>query len=210
MTALAPPMASPNTLKRAYSEVDFDDGPLDSQRSSSQARQGITQPSAPSNTSHGDYRLPPSTPGRSRANSPARNPPGSTAGDVPSALRSTPTAPTESAPKKRKLTFAEKETKRIEKEAKDRHKAEEKARKELEKQEKELERRRKEEETKEEKRRKEEERDEKRRAKEAEKQLKEEEKKQKEVEKKAKEDEKHKKDKVSMPLAHFSEASIMS
>ena len=100
------------------------------------------------------------------------------------------------ATKKRKLTFAEKEVKRVEKQCKEQQKAEDRARKEEEKRSKEEARRAREEETREERRRKEEEKEQKRKIKEAEKQLKEEERRRKEAEKKAREDEKAKKDKV--------------
>ena len=100
------------------------------------------------------------------------------------------------APKRQKLTFAEKEVKRIEKQYKEQQKAEDRARKEEEKQAKEEARRAREEETREERKRKEEEKGQKRRIREAEKQLKEEERRRKEVEKKISEDEKAKKEKV--------------
>ncbi|KAA6413209.1 MAG: hypothetical protein FRX48_02953 [Lasallia pustulata] len=196
-------MASPKPLKRPYSEVDLDDDRQAPQGSPSPARGDPKQLLLPPNIHSGDCSLLSSTPDRSRAISPAANTPGSTAGDRPSTLQSGPVSFTHSAPKKQKLTFAEKESRRLEKEAKDRLKAEEKTRKEAEKQEKEAERRKREEEIKEQKRRKEEEKDEKRRAKEAEKQLKEEEKKQKDAEKKAKEVEKHKKDKSQLRLNAF-------
>lgn len=197
MTTLALPMASPYKLKRLYSEVEFDDGRQDPQGSLSPSRQDSKQPLAQSNMQSGNSILLPSISGRSRASSPGRDTPGSTVVDGLSTIQSAPIISTESAPKKRKLNFAEKESKRLEKEAKDRLKAEERARREAEKQEKEVEKRKKEDEIKEQKRKKEEEKEEKRSAKEAEKQLKEEERAQKEAEKKAKEDEKGKKDKVS-------------
>ena len=196
MTTLTLSMASPKPFKRPYSEVDLDDDRQAPQGSPSPARGDSKQLLLPPNIHSGDCSLLPSTPDRSMANPPTANTPGSTAGDRPSTLQPGPVSFTDSAPKKRKLTVAEKESRRLEKEAKDRLKAEEKARKEAEKQEKEAEKRKKEEEIKEQKRRKEEEKGEKRRAKEAEKQLREEEKKQKDAEKKAKEVEKHKKDKV--------------
>ena len=100
------------------------------------------------------------------------------------------------APKRRKLTFGEKEVKRIEKQYKEQQKAEDRARKEGEKQAKEEARRAKEEEIREERKRKEEEKGQKRRIREAEKQIKEEERRRKEAEKKVSEDEKAKKEKV--------------
>lgn len=91
--------------------------------------------------------------------------------------------------KRRKLTFAEKESLMIEREVKDKQKAEEKARKDDEKRSKEEQKKRKEEEARDERRKKEEEREEKKRIKELEKSVKEE-------EKRRKEDEKTKKEKV--------------
>lgn len=93
--------------------------------------------------------------------------------------------------KRRKLTFAEKESLKVEKELKDKLKAEEKAKREDEKRVKDEEKKRKEEEVREERRKKEEEREEKKRIKELEKSSKEE-------EKRRKEDEKAKKEKVRM------------
>ncbi len=93
--------------------------------------------------------------------------------------------------KRRKLTFAEKESLMIERELKDKQKAEEKARKDDEKRVKEEQKKQKEEEARDERRKKEEEREEKKRIKELEKSVKEE-------EKRKKEDEKAKKEKVRM------------
>lgn len=84
-----------------------------------------------------------------------------------------------SPPKRRKLTFAEKEVLRIEKQYKDQQKADERARKE------------------EERRVKEQEREEKKRLRDAEKQAREEEKQKRDAERRAKEEEKAKKEKVS-------------
>lgn len=99
-------------------------------------------------------------------------------------------------PKRRKLTFAEKEVLRIEKQFKDQQKADEKARREEERRIKEEERRTKEEDIKEAKRKREEEREQKKRLRDAEKQARDEEKRKRDAEKKAKEDEKAKKEKV--------------
>jgi len=93
--------------------------------------------------------------------------------------------------KRRKLSFAEKESLKVEKELKEKQKAEEKAKKEDEKRVKDEEKKRKEEEVREERRKKEEEREEKKRIKELETSAKEE-------EKRRKEDEKAKKEKVRM------------
>lgn len=123
--------------------------------------------------------------------------------------------------KKAKLTFAEKETKRIEKEFKDQQKAEERARKEAERAahaeekarkeaEKEAERAahaeekaRKEAEKEAERRRKEEEREAKRAAQEAEKAAKEEKRRKKEEEKQKADEEKRKKERSQMKLGNF-------
>lgn len=91
-----------------------------------------------------------------------------------------------SPPKRRKLTFAEKEVLRIEKQYKDQQKADERARKEEGKRVKE-----------EERRVKEQEREEKKRLRDAEKQAREEEKQKRDAERRAKEEEKAKKEKVS-------------
>jgi chromatin assembly factor 1 subunit A len=124
-------------------------------------------------------------------------------------------------PKKAKLTFAEKEAKRIEKEFKDQQRAEEKARKEAERAahaeekarkeaEKEAERAahaeekaRKEAEKEAERKRKEEEREAKRAAQEAEKAAKEEKRRKKEEEKQKAEEEKRKKERSQMKLGNF-------
>ncbi len=95
-------------------------------------------------------------------------------------------------PKKQKLTFQEREMKRINKEIKDRERAEEKARKEAEKQAHAEDRARKEAEKEAERKRKEAEKEEKRAAQEAEKAAKEEKKRQKEEEKRQKEEQKRK------------------
>ncbi|MCJ1473589.1 hypothetical protein MMC13_002240 [Lambiella insularis] len=99
-------------------------------------------------------------------------------------------------PKRRKLTFAEKEVQRLEKQIKDQQKAEEKARKDEE-------RRLKEEEMKEAKRRRDEEREEKRKLREVEKQFRDEEKKKRDVERQAKENEKLRKEKSQLRLNSF-------
>lgn len=97
-----------------------------------------------------------------------------------------------SAQKKRKLSPASKEAKRIEKEAKEKQKLEEKAKKDEEKAKKEEERRQKEEERK----KRDAEREEERKKKEEKKKLKEEERLAKEEERKKKEEEKMKKERV--------------
>ncbi|KAJ9246534.1 hypothetical protein DTO207G8_8862 [Paecilomyces variotii] len=105
-----------------------------------------------------------------------------------------------SAQKKRKLSPASKEAKRIEKEAKEKQKLEEKAKKEEEKRQKE-----------EEKKKRDAEREEERKKKEEKKKLKEEERLAKEEEKKKKEEEKMKKEKSQMRLnAFFAKPSATS
>ncbi|KAI9830341.1 MAG: hypothetical protein M1819_005722 [Sarea resinae] len=107
------------------------------------------------------------------------------------------------ATKRRKLTFAEKEEKRLEKEIRDMEKAELKAKKDEEKRLKEEEKRKKEDEREEEKRRREEEKEEKKKAREEDKRKKEEEKRAKELEKQKREEEKAKKDKSQLRLNSF-------
>lgn len=123
----------------------------------------------------------------SRLTSPPLSSNGSNIGDTAVLPTQTQQAtPTQSA-KRRKLTFAEKESMKIEKELREKQKAEEKAKKDEEKRVKEEERKRKEEEGREEKRKREEEKEEKKRIKELEKSAKEEEKRRKEGEKVKKE-----------------------
>ena len=186
MTTLAPPMASPNALKRSSEEAGLD--------VTATGQHGIVDFTS--------SQLPRAEPGSYQEDDSgalaARSSRASslTASNTDSLLREVsipPTAPNQPAtspPKRRKLTFAEKESKRLEKEAKDLKKAQEKAKKDEEK-------RLKDEEAKEQKRKKEEEKDERRKIREAEKQVKEEERKRKEAERKAREEEKTKKDKVS-------------
>jgi len=105
--------------------------------------------------------------------------------------------------KKAKLTFAEKEAKRIEKEFKDQQKAEDKARKEAERAAHAEERARKEAEREADRKRREEEREAKRAVQEAEKAAKEEKKRKKEEEKLKAEEEKRKKERSQMTLGNF-------
>lgn len=135
--------------------------------------------------------IPPAGSESSRLTSPAPSSNGSVIGDTP-ALSTLSAQPIISTPaKKRKLTFAEKEAKKVEKELKDKRKAEEKARKDEGKRMNEEEKKRKEDEVKEEKRKREEEKEMKKRTKELEKAAKDE-------DKKRKEEEKAKKEKVRM------------
>ncbi len=139
----------------------------------------------------------------SRLTSPALSTSGFDIGDTSTppvqAQQSTPTQPA----KRRKLTFAEKESMKIEKELREKQKAEQKAKKEDEKRTKEEEKKRREEEAKEEKRKKEEEREEKRRIKELEKAT-------KDDEKRRKEEEKAKKEKVNAPRIDMINLADMS
>jgi chromatin assembly factor 1 subunit A len=105
--------------------------------------------------------------------------------------------------KKAKLTFAEKEARRIEKEFKDQQKAEEKARKEAERAAHAEEKARKEAEKEAERKKKDEEREAKRAAQEAEKAAKEEKRRKKEEEKLKVEEEKRKKERSQMRLGNF-------
>ncbi|PMD29604.1 hypothetical protein L207DRAFT_445247 [Hyaloscypha variabilis F] len=105
--------------------------------------------------------------------------------------------------KKAKLTFAEKEARRIEKEFKDQQRAEDKARKEAERAAHAEEKARKEAEKEAERKRKDEEREAKRAAQEAEKAAKEEKRRKKEEEKQKAEEEKRKKERSQMKLGNF-------
>jgi chromatin assembly factor 1 subunit A len=106
-------------------------------------------------------------------------------------------------PKKAKLTFAEKEARRIEKEFKDQQKAEEKARKEAERQAHAEEKARKEAEKEADRKKKEAEREERRVAQEAEKAAKEEKRRKREEEKQRAEEERRKKERSQMKLGNF-------
>ena len=191
MSTLTLGMASPNALKRTYAEAGLDHPTYD--QSSPVNFQSLAAPptfaSSHGCTSSQDPLAPqqPSTPEGFD----------SAGGNIPSGTA--PTDPPEPPVKKAKLTFAEKEVKRIEKEFKDRQKAEEKAKREEEKTKKEEERQRKEAEKakrEEDKRAKDAEREEKRRVKEEQARMRQEEKKQKEDERQKKEEEKNKKARV--------------
>ena len=172
-------MASPNSLKRTYEEAE-----LEPERSAYCSDHQQPAPTPPEPTT---INLPLSIP----HSSPSAGPP-TVGGDICNTFG----APVDSAPKKTKLTFAEKESKRVEKEVKDRQKAEERAKKEDERLKREKERAEREEERLkkvEEKRVKDEE---KRKAKEERDRLKEEEKAKKDEEKQKKEEEKNKKARV--------------
>ena len=175
------PMASPTSLKRTSGDagLDFTAGlctPTDTGNNYQ-----TTQTPSGDILSGGSPPLPSSNPSQPNVRGPG--PDISTYTDT--ALRdntaaSTPAGP---APKRRKLTVAEKEVKRLEKGARKKQKAEERAKKDEEKAIKD-----------EEKRLKDLEKEDKQKAKEVEKQAKEAEKKRKEAERRLKEEEKQKKD----------------
>ena len=196
MSTLTLGMASPNALKRTYAEAGLDHPTYDQ---SSQAHfQSLATPSAFESSQSCTSSQNPLAPQHSSTASEGFN---SADADIPP--ENTPIATSEPAVKKAKLTFAEKEVKRIEKELKDRQKAEERAKREEEKAKKEEERVRKEAEKEAEKARREEdrrakdaEREEKRRVKEEQARMRQEDKKQKEDERQKKEEEKNKKARV--------------
>ena len=181
-------MPSPMSFERTYDPTDSTSSKRDID-----AVSGSPQKSGDVHYEHDHSTLPPGSRGssplssiatgpKSMSNSPARpaTRPQSSAGEPP--------------PKRRKLTFAERETLRIEKQFKDLQKAEEKASREAEKSQKE-EQKRVENENKEEKRRiQEEEKERKRKLKEAEKVEKEENKRRREAEKAEKDESKRKKE----------------
>ena len=195
-TTLTLGMASSNALKRTYAEAGLDHPTYD--QSSPAHFQDVATPPAFASTQSCTSSQNPLAPQHS----------GTAFGDFNSAggiihPENPPTATSEPLVKKAKLTFAEKEVKRIEKEFKDRQKAEEKTKREEEKAKKEEERVRKEAEKEAEKARREEdkrakdaEREEKRRFKEEQARIRQEEKKQKEDERQKKEEEKNKKARV--------------
>ena len=189
-------MASPNALKRTYAEAGLDHPTYDP--SSPVHFQSVVTPPAFGSTQSCTSNQIPLDPQHSSTASTGFT----SAGEI-IPPENAPAATSEPAVKKAKLTFAEKEVKRIEKEFKDRQKAEEKAKREEEKTKKEEERARKEAEKEAEKARREEdkrakdaEKEEKRRVKEEQTRMRQEEKKQKEDERQKKEEEKNKKARV--------------
>ena len=198
MSTLTIGMASPNALKRTYAEAGLDHPTYD-QSSPAHFQSLATTPtfeSSQSCTSSQNLLAPQ----QSNTASEGFN---SASAIIPH--ENTPTASSESAVKKAKLTFAEKEVKRIEKEFKDRQKAEEKVKREEEKAKKEEERGRREAEKEAEKARREEdkrakdaEKEEKRRLKEEQARMRQEERKQKEDERLKKVEEKNKKARVGI------------
>ena len=196
MSTLTLGMASPNALKRTYAEAGLDHPTYDN--SSPAHFSSLATPPASASTqiyTSSQTQLAP------QYSSTASEGSCSADGIIPP--ENARTATSEAAVKKAKLTFAEKEVKRIEKEFKDRQKAEERLKREEEKAKKEEERVRREAEKEAEKVRREEdkrakdaEREEKRRVKEEQARMRQEEKKQKEDEKHKKEEEKNKKARV--------------
>lgn len=191
MSTLTLGMASPNALKRTYAEAGLDHPTYD--QSTPANFQTLAVPPAFASTQGCTSSQGPVAPQQF-------TPEGfnSAGGIIPSENATTSTL--DPPLKKSKLTFAEKEVKRIEKEFKDRQRVEEKAKKEEEKAKKEEERARKEAEKEAEKARREEdkrakdaEREEKRRIREEQARMRQEEKKQKEDERLKKEEEKNKK-----------------
>ncbi len=196
MSTLTLGMASPNALKRTYAEAGLDHQTYN--QSSPAAIQSLATPPAFASTQSCTSSQNPLAPQHSSTASEGFN---SAGGMIPP--ESAPTATSEPPIKKAKLTFAEKEVKRIEKEFKDRQKAEEKAKREEEKTRKEEERAQREAEKEAEKARREEdkrakdaEKEEKRRVKEEQARMRQEEKKLKEDERQKKEEEKNKKARV--------------
>ena len=197
MSTLTLGMASPNALKRTYAEAGLDHPTYD--ESNPANFQSLAAPPAFASTQNCASSQAPLAPQHSSTHEDFD----SAGGSIPSG--NPPTDPPEPPVKKAKLTFAEKEVKRIEKEFKDRQKAEEKAKREEEKAKKEEEKARKEAEKEaekvkreEDKRAKDAEREEKRRVKEEQARMRQEEKKQKEDERQKKEEEKNKKARVGI------------
>ncbi|KAL9116877.1 MAG: hypothetical protein Q9187_006594 [Circinaria calcarea] len=196
-------MASPNSLKRTCEVAQLDTPSLQERPDEvSRTREVAIQPGYIL-SSQPDVTTTIPTPERSRTSSAAPSTGGSPARDGSIPPVACAASDSSSQPKRRKLTFAEKEVQPLEKQFKEQQRAEERARKDEEKRIKDEERRVKEEALKEEKRRRDEEKEEKKKAREAEKQARDEERKKREAEKKAKEDEKAKKEKSQLRLNSF-------
>ena len=208
MSTLTIGMASPNALKRTYAEAGLDHPTYD------QSSPAHFQSLAPTPTFEGSQSCTsgqnPLAPQHPNAASEGFNSAGAI---IPH--ENTSTASSEPVVKRTKLTFAEKEVRRIEKEFKDRQKAEEKTKREEEKAKKEEERERREAEREAEKARREEDKrakdadkEEKRRVKEEQARMRLEERKQKEDERQKKEEEKNKKARVGIfnPYRYNAEA----
>ena len=201
------PMASPKSLKRQYDRADLEHAYGDAQPAQTAQSPYSSQPvfrSEPADPRKDNHKNTPVVDAeRSRPSSPALSQISSSAlGELGAHVQPNGIS-LGATPKKPRLTFAEKESKRLEGEAKDWQKAEERAKREQEKEEK----GRKKAEKAEVRAKKVEERrtrdlvrdlvkEEKRRAKEQQNKAKEDEKKKRDDEKKKKEDEKNKKDKV--------------
>jgi len=133
MSTLALAMASPSSLKRTYAEAGLEDVlPAPAPSSPFCA---LTTPSPTPNSATQDKIFSQNVPASSVSPALMSIPTG-TPVSMPNGCVSatgTPITPTQQPTKKSKLTFEEKEIKRIEKEFKDRERAEERARKEAEK-----------------------------------------------------------------------------
>lgn len=191
MSTIVVPMASPNSLKRRYDDAALDESPNKTQELHAPAAEFTASnlPSSPHN--QGSLSVFPGT--IHNESSPLR--PAAQESAI-HALPGSAAPATEKANKKSKLTYAEKEARRIEKEFKDKQRAEELAKKEEEKLQKEKEKAEREKDRlakAEEKRLKEEE---KKKAKDEKDRLREEEKAKKEEERQKKEEEKIKKARV--------------
>ena len=130
-STVAVPMASPNALKRTYAEAGFREGsPAPAPSNNSSVLTAI--PSGSSTT----HDLPSQVPTISPPSAITNGLPHNTLTEVPDGPMAATDASVASLPqpvKKPKMTFQEKEMKRVEKEIKDRERAVEKARKEAEK-----------------------------------------------------------------------------
>lgn len=192
MSTIVLSMASPNSLKRTYEEAGLEEErpgqSRDHQHTATPAKNHITASLSNTQVSSSPF------PSAEGANLPPTTQP-AVIGHENVAVNAS-NASTDQLPKKTKLTFAEKEARRVEKELKDQQKAEERAKKEEERVRKEKEKSEREEERLkkvEEKRVKDEK---KRKAKEERDRLKEEEKAKKDEERQKKEEEKNKKTRV--------------
>lgn len=131
MSTLLLPMASPKSLKRTFDDANLGSLPMDLTTSPQSYRQPAAVPNAEIPTDQRDDTA--ISVDSSRLSSPAPSQTSSSAGRGVVAQVSQLPSGSAANSKRPKLTFIEKELKRIEKESKDREKAEEKARKEQEK-----------------------------------------------------------------------------
>lgn len=188
MTTLALPMSSPNTLKRTFAETGFEDSTNPQDLPST--FQATVTPCSTAST-YGNAHSPPSNQAPQTSQVSSSPPmPDDSAPSTAAATFGDPSITPQPPAKRVKLTFAEKEARRVEKELKDRQKAEEKAKKDEGKAHREAKR-------EEERRFKEAEKEEKLRAREEEKKIKLEEQLLKEEERNRREQEKIKKARVS-------------